>query len=238
MKEVLDLIQKRKLEFAQAPLFKYMQDKSIHPKQRLSFAPCIVPLAMGFGEQCKYVFTEDITTNELQKIINQHAHEERYHWQWLLEDLEKLGFNDIQSYGKSIKFLWGEETKKTRDVCRLTDVYTFQADPIYKLVAIQVAEVTANIFFTVAETVAEELQEITQKHYAYFGGCHLDKENSHQINQPEKWQIVTELQLTEEARQKAIEIVETLFQAYLDVMNEWLEFAKKRQLQALQLQTV
>ncbi|BAZ29799.1 hypothetical protein NIES4074_22460 [Cylindrospermum sp. NIES-4074] len=238
MKEVLDLIQKKKLEFAQAPLFKYMQDKSIHPKQRLSFAPCIVPLAMEFGEQCKYVFTEDVTTNELQKIINQHAREEHHHWQWLLEDLEKLGFNDLQSYSKSIKFLWGEETKKTRDVCRLTDLYTFQADPIYKLVAIQVAEVTANIFFTVAETVAEELQEITQKYYTYFGGCHLDKENSHQINQPEKWQIITQIQLSQEARQKAFEIVETLFQAYLDVMNEWLEFAKKQDLQALQLQIV
>ena len=36
MKEVLELIEKRKQEFAQLSLFKFMQDKSIDPIQRLA----------------------------------------------------------------------------------------------------------------------------------------------------------------------------------------------------------
>lgn len=227
MKEVLDLIQKRKLEFAQVPLFKYMRDKSIHPRQRLSFAPCLIPLAMNFADLCKYVWREEPTDNKLQKIINQHTYEEHFHWQWLLEDLEKMGFNHLVNSTDAVKFIWGDDLKRTRLVCSIIERYTLKADPIYKLAAIQVAEVTANIFFAVSKPVALQLQEITNEEYKYFGMYHMSQEVIHDINQPAIVKLFEDIQLTEESRKQAFVIVDEVFNGYTEAMHEWLKYATK-----------
>ena len=51
MEKVLALIEKKKQEFAKSELFEFMRDKSIDPRQRLAFAPCIAPFTMGFGDR-------------------------------------------------------------------------------------------------------------------------------------------------------------------------------------------
>mgnify|MGYP001796892024 FL=1 len=47
MKEVLELIEQRKKEFAKLPFFEYLADESIDPRERLVWVPCIVPLVMS-----------------------------------------------------------------------------------------------------------------------------------------------------------------------------------------------
>ncbi len=59
MKEVLELIAQKQQEFAQLPLFKFMQDRRIAPRQRLAFAPCLAPFAMNFKDLNKYAFREE-----------------------------------------------------------------------------------------------------------------------------------------------------------------------------------
>ncbi len=225
MQEVLALIEKRKQEFAQLPLFKYMQDKSIHPRQRLNFYPCIVPLAMDFGYLCEYVLREEPTNDEVQEIINRHTYDEYDHWKWLLEDLEKLGFDYLQSYSKTVRDIWKKETKKSRQVCRIIERHTFNADSIYKLVAIEVAEATANVFFNNSKSVALELQKITKKEYQYFGGCHNIKEDNHEINTPDVVIFFKDIELTEEKIKNACELADIVFKAYEEAMNEFLEYA-------------
>jgi hypothetical protein len=227
--EVLDLVEYKKEEFARLPLFEYMRDTSIHPRQRLVFAPCIVPLAMGFGDLCKYVFKEEPTTDPLQQLINRHCDEEHFHWQWLLEDIEKLELNPSQSYTNSSLFIFGTKTVKTRQVCPKIERYAFHAKPIYKLAAILVAEVTANVYFEVSKPLALELQSLTQKEYRYFGGCHMGKEESHEINEPDIINFISNIQLSEAERTACFEIVEAVFEAYSDSMNEFLNYAQGEQ---------
>ena len=50
MKDVLSFIDQKKHEFAQLPLFEFMQDSSIDRQHRLCFAPCLAPFVMDFGE--------------------------------------------------------------------------------------------------------------------------------------------------------------------------------------------
>lgn len=51
--DILNVIEIKKAEFAQAPLFQFMQDSSISALQRLGFAPCIAHFIMSFGDLSK-----------------------------------------------------------------------------------------------------------------------------------------------------------------------------------------
>ena len=51
MKEVFALIEKKQQEFAQLHLFKFMQDTSLTPRQRLAFAPCLAHFVMSFRHE-------------------------------------------------------------------------------------------------------------------------------------------------------------------------------------------
>ncbi|MEL6459738.1 MAG: hypothetical protein AAFQ91_16025, partial [Cyanobacteria bacterium J06621_15] len=114
MKEVLELIEQKRKEYAQLPLMKFLVDENIDPLERLSWAPCFAPFAMTFKDVNAHVFRKEPADSPLQKMINKHSYEDGRHWRWYLEDLEKLEFNNSLRFTDALRFLWGEETQKTR----------------------------------------------------------------------------------------------------------------------------
>ncbi|HAX79691.1 MAG TPA: hypothetical protein DCY88_28620 [Cyanobacteria bacterium UBA11372] len=231
MKQVLALIEKRKQEFALLPLFEYLQDQSIDPRQRLAFAPCLAPLVMGFSDLCKYGFREEPTTNKIQEFINIHTYEEEYHWRWLLEDIQKLELNQSLNFTDTLRFLWGEETKKTRQVCPKIERCILISDPLQKLIGVQVSEVTANVFFTMTEKVIKELERSTKKQYRYFGNNHVTEENNHNLNKGNVMEFLAEIELTDEQLQTYCALVDELFEAYAESMDELLAYAKRHKVE-------
>jgi len=226
MKEVLALIEKKKQEFAKSRLFEFMQDKSIDPRQRLAFAPCVAPFAMSFGELNKYVLREEPTNDPLQEIVNNHTYEDDHHWLWFLEDLETLGINRSLKFSDSLKFLWNEEIKASRSLTYQIFRYAFRASPVTKLVILEVIEATGNVFLLTAAPLAQELRTITQKELLYFGCFHLAVETGHTTGTPEVEQSIKNIQLTIENRQQAFEVVENLFEAFTKLTDELLVYAK------------
>src|SRR5689334_10512837 len=111
MKEVLAFIESQKQEFAQLELFKFLKDKSIDPRQRLAFAPCITPFVMNIWEVNKYFFREEPTNDPIQALINVHSYEDDHHFIWYYEDMEKLGFNKSMKYLDVLKFIWGPQNE-------------------------------------------------------------------------------------------------------------------------------
>ena len=227
MEEVLALIEKRKQEFAKSGLFEFMRDKSIDPRQRLAFAPCIAHFAMSFGEFNKYVFREEPTNDPIQEIVNKHSYEDDHHWLWFLEDLETLGINKSLKFSDSLKFLWNEETKASRWVTYQIFRYAFGSSPIIKLAILEVIEATGNVFLLTAAPISEELRTITKKQLLYLGGFHLAVETGHTTGAPEAERLIESIQLTIESRQEAFEVVENLFEAFTKLTDELLVFAKK-----------
>ncbi len=233
MKEVLALIENRKQEFALLPLFEYLQDRSIDPRQRLAFAPCLSPMIMGFADLWKDVFREEPTNNKIQALINLHTYEEQYHWHWLLEDMQKLELNQSLSFNDALKFIWGEETHKTRQVCHKIERCIFRGEPLKKLVALEVSEATANVFFSMTQQAANEMQGITKKQFRYFGGHHLGQENNHNINKSDALEVFEGILLTDEQRQEYFELVNQLFEAFAESMDELLAYAKAHKIEQL-----
>lgn len=226
MEEVLALIEKKKQEFAKSGLFEFMRDKSINPRQRLAFAPCVAPFVMSFGELNKYVFREEPTNDPLQAIVNNHTYEDDHHWLWFLEDLETLGINRTLKFSDALNFVWSEETQASRWVTYQIFRYAFGASPIAKLAIMEVIEATGNVFFSTAAPIAEELRTITQKEFLYFGRSHLKVENNHSKDLAQQRRLIESIQLTIESRQEAFEVVENLFEAFTKLTNELLVYAK------------
>lgn len=225
MQEIITFIQIKKQLFAELPLFEFLANKNIHPKQRLIFAPILDPLAVGLSDLNKYVLRESSSNNKVQELINKYTYKENYYWHEYLEYLDELGFNQSMSYG-DFRLLWGEETKKTRSLCSVLERYAFQADPFQKLVLAEVLEATATFFFETVLKVARELQEIVKKEYVYLGGTYLGLENHHILNTPEMLQVIAHIQLTDWEREQAFVLAEKVFELFTEAMNELLGHAK------------
>jgi hypothetical protein len=226
MKDLLTIIEKKNQEFAQLPFFEYMKDESVEPQQKLAFAPVVPSLALGFSELCKRVLRQEPTTNKIQEMVNKHTYEEHFHWQWLLEDIEKMGINYSMPFSDAVRFMWSEHTKISRSLLPLFERYTYQADPIIKLVAVEVAEVTANIFFRATNPVAMQLQAMTGHELRYFGMCHYHVENTHTLHTPASLQAIRDIEVPEKIRQQAMELIDVAFDYFTELVNEFLVYIK------------
>jgi thioredoxin reductase len=231
MKEVLAFIETKKQEFAKLPFFEFLQDKSIHPKQRLAFAPCVAPFAMNFGDLNKFILREENPTNRIQEIINIHTYEDDHHWLWFLEDLKKLGLDQSQSFTNSLKFIWSEEAKHTRLVCtQIALLYAHQTNPKLRLAISEAIEATGHVILFRTAQVAQELQATTQQKYRYFGPSHFDVETGHPIGTDHVEEFVEAIELDDQTQQQACELVEQVFAAFTDVVNEFMAYAKAKKL--------
>jgi hypothetical protein len=231
MKDVLALVEEKKQEFARLPFFEFIQEKSIDPRQRLVFAPCIAPLVMGFGELNKDVLREEPTTNSLQKIINKHTYEDDFHWQWFLQDLQNLGLDQSLNISDALRFIWGDKTKVARQLVYELYRYSFQAEPIQKLVVILVVEATGNVMFSASTPATQELKAMSSKDYQYFGKHHLVVDYAHTIYSSEGKHFIDNIKLTEEMRKEAFTVVEKLFGIFTELINALLAYAETHKIE-------
>ena len=104
--------------------------------------------------------------------------------------------------------------------------YTEGDDPILKLVAIEVAEVTANVFFRATRPIALQLQATTGQELRYFGMCHNQVENTHTLHMPDSMQTLRNLEVSEETFQRSLEVVERGFEFFNELMQEFLVYAQ------------
>lgn len=229
MKDILSFIEQKKHEFSRLPLFEFMQDTKICPRQRLCFAPCLAPFVMDFGELNKTVFREEPTSDQLQKIVNQQTYEDDYHWIWFLEDLERLDLNCSMTLTEALEFLWGKVSQAAHRITHEIYRSTYQASPIQKLVVIEAVEATANVFFSFSSKVIQELDPIHAKKYRYFGGHHLAVDAAHTFHESAiKQKIFDQIEISGQEYQRLCEVVQSVFDAFSNLMSDLLSFVEVR----------
>ncbi|MGB3650360.1 MAG: hypothetical protein WBA41_04000 [Rivularia sp. (in: cyanobacteria)] len=238
MKEVLELIEKRKQEFAKLPFFEYLQDKSIDPRQRLIWVPCFTHVTMSLAELNKYILRQKPNNNPIQEIINKHTYEEDYHWIWFLGDIEKLDFNNRLNFIDAINFFWSESTQKTRQLSyELFSLCTSFKDPILRLIIIEAIEGTSNVGLPLTAIVAQELEQITDKDYLYLNNHHVEAEKSHTIIAGNTHLLIDNLQLTPKQKETAFNIVNTVFLAFSECFNELMIYAQTHSVENFYIET-
>jgi len=229
MEEVLALIEEKKHEFAQIPFMKFLQDKSIDPRQRLAWAPALAPFAMSFKDFNTNAVRKEPPDSKLQEILNQHSYEDGRHWIWFLQDMKIMGHDNPINYTHILKFLWGEETQKVRQmVYDLFAICSIEQDILMKLVIVECIEATGNVALFEISQVAKELEQITKQHYPYFGESHYAKESGHiQASMDDVEDYLKSIQLTKPQKKKAFTLVEKVFADFTEAMDEMLVFAQK-----------
>ncbi|MBH8556042.1 hypothetical protein I8751_27625 [Nostocaceae cyanobacterium CENA357] len=230
MQDIFTVIENKKQEFAQLPLFHFMQDKSIDPRQRLAWAPCAAPFIMNFGELNKYFLRVEPTNDPLQALINKHTYEDDHHWLWFLEDLKNLEIDKSMKFSDALRFLWSAETKNARWLNYQLYQYTLQATSLQKLIVIEVTEATGNVMFSTAAKIGKEIKEITQKECRYFADFHLDVETGHMTSSLDIEQFVKDITLPEETQKEALKSVEQLFKVFTKFTDELLVYAKNHRI--------
>ena len=230
MKEVLAYIEKKQQVFSKLEFFEFLQDKSISPKQRLAFAPCVAPFVMGFGELNQYVWRDESSEDPVQAIINQHTNEDDGHWVWFLEDLDKLGFNKSLSFTDALKFIWSKEFKISRQT--FYEIYrcTYKATPINRLVAIEAIEATADILLLCTQKASEDLKLTSNLEYKYFGMHHYSIDTNHSMDSSETVDLICNLNLNADAKKEALEIVDQIFDLFTNFVNVLGDYARKYKL--------
>lgn len=229
MKDVLAYIDNKKQSFSNLPFFSFLQDQNIDPSIRLSFAPCAAPFIMSFGELNKYVLRDEPTEDSLQKLINKHTYEDDHHWVWFLGDLRKLGLDQSMRFTDVLRFVWGQETQRTRQLCRKLIECASKATPIQKLIVIEVIEATAQVAASHIAPVANELASSTLKTYRYFGEQHLEAESGHTADSPESEEYILNLKLAGQEIAQAYAVIDEVFDVFSEFMNELLMYAKENQ---------
>lgn len=226
LNQIFKFIEQKKQEFAILPLFKFMQDSSIDPKLKLVWSPLAAPFVMGFYELNKYVFRVEPTSDPIQLLINQHTEEDDHHWVWFISDLKKLGFDYPLHLSEAIKFLWSEDTRISRWVIEQLFKYSSGADPIQKLVIIEVLEATGNVMLTNTVQVTQQLEATTGDKYLYFGDFHLNVETGHATSIDEVDQFSENVYLTEVQYQEAFVMVEQVFNVMTNLVQMFFAHVK------------
>lgn len=225
MKEVLVFVEQKKQEFAQLPLFEFLQDQSISPQQRLAWAPCVAPFVMVVAEMNKYFLREEPTNDPIQALVNKHTYEDDYHWEWYVQDIKTLGIGQSVNFSDTLTFLWSQETNIARWTAYEMYRYIVQATPIQKLAIIQVIEATGYVLFSASKQVYPELK--------YFGQSHLIVDSSHTIYSCEGTNFIHDIQLTEDIRKETFELVEKVFALIGEMINTFFEYAKNHTVEGL-----
>ncbi|ESA38717.1 hypothetical protein N836_30840 [Leptolyngbya sp. Heron Island J] len=227
MKEILAFIQAKQHNFSRLPLFSFLRDTGIPPRDRLNFGPSFAVFAMNFKELNSHILYKECSeNNEIQRMINQHAREDALHWEWILEDFDKLGFNSESTINDALRLFWGAETKASRqhfyDMVRLI----YESEPVFVLVIIEAIEATGNVFFSALTRVAKELQVVTEEDYRYYGKHHLSVETGHAIGTADIENILDSISLTNEEIEKAFILVDKIFSGFSELLNEYHTYAK------------
>jgi hypothetical protein len=230
MKEVLELIQKRKKEFAKLRLFQFLKDQNIDPLKRLSWVPCFAPFAMNFKDLNAYAMREEPATNPIQEMINKHTYEDGQHWAWYLTDLEKLAIDPSMRFTETLRFLWGEETQQTRYLCyNLFALCVFQRDPLLKLAIIESIEETGTVALSALAQLGRDIEEKTEKRCRYFSAYHLGVETGHiqgGLDYEETEKMLENIELSEEQKSKSFELVNEVFDSFTKCVEELMSYAE------------
>jgi Pyridine nucleotide-disulphide oxidoreductase len=227
MRHLLAVIEQKKKEFSKLPLFEFMRDKSWEPRQRLAFAPCAAQFVMSFADLNKYVFRDEPTTDPIQEMINQQTYEDDYHWNWFLEDLEKLGLSPQQSLSDTLRSLWSDECRTSRLVANELYRLAYKANSIRKLIVIEATEATGNTMLAVSAQVIQDLTAISQQEYQYFGNHHLKVDAGHTCNASEAKRFIEEITLTEAEEQEYLQVIDEVFAVFTEFTNELLTYAQQ-----------
>lgn len=226
MRAVLNAIFKSKREYEKLPLFEFMRDESLTPRERLAFYPCMAPFILAFGDLNKYVMRDERSEDPYQQLVNAHTFEDDHHWPWYLEDLTTLGFDEHRSTADTLRFLFRDELSVNRMLSAKLSHLLYAATPVERLVIIEAIEETGNVLFGLTVKLARRIEEREHVTLRYLGDFHFALETGHAMGGgDDDHRVLASIQLDDVQRARCLALVAHVFDAFKEWTNELLAFA-------------
>lgn len=223
MKEVLRHILEKKRVYRQLPLFEWLRNEQLSPRQRLAFYPCMAPFVLGFRDLNEHVLREERPGDLFQDMVNARTLENDPHAAWYLEDFAKLGFDATLRGGEWMSFLWGEETAQGRVlVSRLTALISGTTS-IERLAIIEAIEETGNVLFGSMLPLSKVLEEQLDEQLHYYGPFHFELEADNAAASARK--PLAGIALIDSERARCKWMVDEVFTAFAAWTHELLRYA-------------
>lgn len=224
MKPVMQAIFRAKRDYARLPLFEYLRDDSLTPRQRFAFYRCMAPFILTFGDLNRYVMRDESSDDPYQQLVNAHTYEDDHHWPWYLEDLEKLGLSAPETLADSLRFLYGDGTRVNRLLGMKLAHLLYGATPIERIVIIEAIEETGNVLFALTAEVARRFQREEGVELRYLGEFHFNLETGHAMNDLDH-QELARIPLDAAQRERCLQLVDLVFACFREWTGELLRFA-------------
>jgi hypothetical protein len=225
MYEILSYIDECQKSYEQHNFFtKLLDNEYLTGKERLAWAPCVVPFIMGYSDLNKYTFRDEssaVNDDPLQRMLNIHTYEEDFHWQWMLDDLDKLGVNPKLTLSDAARIFWSPEMKASRQLCIEIAVLASQHDSSVVFAIVEAIEAVSITIFRHCQGIAlesgVECEFFGTKHYLAEAGHLIKSETQPKENLPN---------LTEEQRELAKSAVDRVFHLFDSWSSSLLTYAK------------
>ncbi|HEU4412997.1 MAG TPA: hypothetical protein VFS43_47585 [Polyangiaceae bacterium] len=223
MKEVLRYIFEKKRAYATLPLFEWLRDERLDPRERLAFYPCMAHFILSFGDLNKFVLREEPPADVYQEMVNAHTREDDHHWPWYLEDFAELGFDVWLPPTEWMRFLWGDETEQNRRLMAGLTALARGATGVERLVIIEAIEETGNVLFGAMLPLAEVLERRLGRQLRYCGSFHFERESGHTVGADHA--ELARIALTPAQRERCRALVNEVFTLFEAWTHELLRYA-------------
>lgn len=220
--DVISVIKQQQEKLSQHPFFKMLADKTIPPRQRMTFAPYWAYFALAGADLLDTWLYIPNPQTELEERINNFIEEDNFHYNLFLHDMDQVfGYtvDRFGSYSAVMRHMYGADSKAVRElVYAWTVAATKFDDPLITLATFEIIEAGLKDFFeTVYTNVFLAEEEFKGLHY--FGKKHVELEINHTLTSWFKGdnplRPLAELEITPLQKEHALEAVDMMFDKYV-----------------------
>ena len=224
--EITSQLDSKVEELFQQPFFVRLSDESIPIRRRMTFIPYWTYFAMGFADACDTWFAIEYPENELEERVNVYIAEDSFHYNFFLNDVEKvLGYtlDRFGSYAAVLRHVWGDDTRAVREyIYGWLDCVNRYKDPVVTLATFEAVEMTLKPIFTTIYKCMY-LPDNGLKDLEYFGQKHVQLEANHSQfswfnDEGTPVLPIGDLEITVEQRERGLEVANEIYERSVYVM--------------------
>ncbi|MEL6538818.1 MAG: hypothetical protein AAFQ98_25605 [Bacteroidota bacterium] len=204
-----------------------MRNTDLPEIARLSSIPHMTFFIMGFKD-ILYDLQREEDQDPVQQMVNEHCQEDNGHWQWFLNDLDRLqipGNFLEQDNWQIFAELWSDRNWAIREtVYDAIHLGRMAYTPQLRLLMLEVIEA---IFSVYAESIRVLVEQMGMwETYEFFGKVHYDAENDHTSGswlEDGKTELEAAHGMTASELELAGEIIDRMFQNFSNMFDRWYE---------------
>jgi hypothetical protein len=225
MQAVMRELVQAKRHYSTLPLFEFLRDEAIAPRDRFAFYPCMAPFILAFSDLNRFVFRDECSRDAIQLLINEHTYEDDHHWPWYLEDFTKLGFDRTVGLSQALRSPMKDESIHNRMLATRLAQLAHRATPIEKMVIVESIEETGNVLFGLTAKLAARIQSEGGPELRYLGQFHFSRETGHAMHGMDH-QVLAAIPLTDAERVRCLDLAFRVFDLFADWSNELVNYAR------------